>query len=175
MVRLVLVLLVVCGVVVGCGAAEPEGPFPPRPAEIDVASLDPCRTLTDAQRAKLAVGVGRPTAPEPDLEYGPGCLWNNFDEGYGLGIRIVEKSAQAVAVAPGVSVEDVNGFGAVRSTELVESAPVCALYLDASDRQSIRVQAQWLRYGDDGRPHPIDDVCRSARVMAGMVIETLTG
>lgn len=175
MVRLVVVLLFVCGVVVGCGAAEPEGPFPPRPAEIDVANVDPCDVLTGSQQAQLKVNGGRPTAAEPDLNFGRGCLWSNFDQGYGLGVRIVERSAGEIATAPGVFVQTVNGFGAVRSTELVDSAPVCALYIDASERQSIRVQAQSLRYGSDARPRPIDDVCRSAERTSEMVIRTLTG
>ncbi|WP_224387615.1 DUF3558 domain-containing protein [Pseudonocardia sp. ICBG1293] len=79
MVRLVLALLFVCGVVVGCGAVEPAGPFPERPEEIDVANVDPCRAMTPELRQRLGVEGDEPAVVELADGQSRVCSWANYD------------------------------------------------------------------------------------------------
>lgn len=171
MVRLVLVLLVVCGVVVGCGAAEPEGPFPKRPAEIDVRSLDLCSLLTPAQRAQLSVDEGEPG--NVVLPEGPSrtCTWPDNDAVIPYAVQTISKPASAAVGSPGSSSDVIGGFGAVRVTADAESAPLCEFYLDAGDSDTLRAQVQAVGYGEDGSPLPMAHVCERARSLAVFVVD----
>ncbi|ALE86350.1 DUF3558 family protein [Pseudonocardia sp. HH130629-09] len=165
MVRLVLVLLVVCGVVVGCGAAGSEGPFPPWPAEIDVANVDPCVAMTPELRQRLGVEGDNPaTVPLAD---GPSraCSWGNFDSGDNYTVQSIQSPAAEVATAGGVIVTVVDGYGVIRIVEQRERSALCELYLDTADTASVRIQAESLGYGEQS-PVSADDVCRRAELLA---------
>lgn len=165
MVRLVLVLLVVCGVVVGCGAAEPEGPFPKRPAEIDVANVDPCVAMTPELRQRFSVEGDNPkTVPLAD---GPSrsCSWANYEVGDNYTVQAIPAPAEQVVHTDGATVEVVDRFGAVRVVEVGDRSSLCELYLDAADGASVRVQVRSFGYGS-GAPVPVDEVCGKAEALA---------
>ena len=108
MVRLVVVLLFVCGVVVGCGAAEPEGPFPPRPAEIDVANVDPCVAMTPDLRQRLGVEGDEPAVVE--LADGPSraCSWGNYDTAESYTVQTIGTPAARLSNARGATLTAVD-------------------------------------------------------------------
>lgn len=165
MVRLVLVLLVVCGVVVGCGAAEPEGPFPKRPAEIDVANVDPCVAMTPELRQRFGVEGDEPSVVA--LADGPSrvCGWGNNDSVDNYSVQTIQTPAAKVATARGATITVIDGYGAVRMVESEDTAPLCTLYLDAADNASVRVQIQDFGYDELTRGSS-DDVCRRAEMLA---------
>lgn len=165
MVRLVLVLLVVCGVVVGCGAAEPEGPFPKRPAEIDVANVDPCRAMTSELRRQWGVEGDEPS--NVVLPDGPSrvCGWGNYETVDNYSVQTIQTPATKVATANGAVVTVVDGFGAVRLTVPGSGSDLCEIYLDVADTASVRVQVE--RIGDKiGSPRTGDDACSRAEMLA---------
>ncbi|WFG43965.1 DUF3558 domain-containing protein [Pseudonocardia alni] len=165
MVRLVVVLLFVCGVVVGCGAAEPEGPFPPRPAEIDVANVDPCVAMTPELRQRLGVEGDEPAVVE--LADGPSraCSWGNYDTAESYTVQTIDTPAARLSNARGATLTAVDGFGAVRVVDSEDTAPLCELYIDTSAASSVRVQVRDSGYDDRSRGS-IDEVCRSAETLA---------
>ncbi|WP_308817383.1 DUF3558 domain-containing protein [Pseudonocardia alni] len=166
MVRLVVVLLLVCGVVVGCGAAEPEGPFPPRPAEIDVALFDPCRAVPEAKLAELGVSEpGEAAAARPEDDFGPGCLWSNYQDGFNYGLRVVQRSATEISRAPGMVVSSVSGFGLVHETPRPDGT-LCEIFVDVADSSSLRIQVEAL----DRAAHPAAESCESATSIAADVL-----
>lgn len=171
MVRLVLVVLLVCGVVVGCGVAEPEGPFPVRPAEIDVSNLDLCSLLTPAQRTQLSVDEGEPG--NVVLPEGPSrtCTWPDNDAVISYAVQTISEPASTAVGASDSSLDTVGGFGAVRVTAYAESTPLCEFYLDTGDADTLRVQVQAVGYGDDDKPLAMTRVCEQARALAGFVVE----
>ncbi|WP_226367968.1 MULTISPECIES: DUF3558 family protein [unclassified Pseudonocardia] len=165
MVRLVVVLLLVCGVVVGCRAAEPEGPFPARPAEIDVANVDPCVAMTPELRQQWGVEGDEPSTVT--LADGPSrvCGWGNNDTVESYSVQTIQTPAAKVATAQGATITVVDGFGAVRMVESEDTAPLCELYLDAAETAGIRVQVRDVGYNEQTRGS-IDDTCRRAEVLA---------
>lgn len=165
MVRLVVVLLLVCGVVVGCGAAEPEGPFPPRPAEIDVANVDPCVAMTPDLRQRLGVESDNPAIVP--LADGPSraCSWGNFDVGDSYTVQSIQSPAGKVVAATGAVVTTVDGFGAVQIVEDRGGSALCELYLDTADTASIRVQMELLGYGEQNVVST-DGACQKAKILA---------
>ena len=166
MVRLVLVVLLVCGVVVGCGVAEPQGPFPVRPAEIDVASLDPCRAVPEAKLAELGVSEpGEATAARPEDDFGPGCLWSNYQDGFNYGVRVVQRSATEISRAPGMIVSGVSGYGLVYEAPRPDGT-LCEIFVDAADSSSLRIQVESL----DRAAHPAAESCESATSIAADVL-----
>ena len=165
MVRLVVVLLFVCGVVVGCGAAEPEGPFPPRPAEIDVANVDPCVAMTPELRQQWEVEGDEPSVVT--LADGPSrvCGWGNNDTVESYSVQTIHTPAAEIATARGANIVVIDGFGAVRMVESEDTAPLCELYLDVAETSGVRVQVRDIGYDEQTRGS-IDDVCRRAETLA---------
>lgn len=164
-------------VIAGCGGAEPvapPGPFPPRPADIDVSRLDPCELVTPGQAESLAVSTGRPAAVPTGTVASPGCAWSDFDEGFNFTAQTVPTPASESVGAPGTVLVTVGGFGAVQATDLGDSTPICQLVADVADNGSIRVQAQSLRHGPDGMPRAFDQVCPRAAAFAEVVMENAT-
>lgn len=161
---LVLALATVGAVLAGCAGAgaESESPFPARPAEIDISTLDPCSALTGAQQRALGLDRGEPATV--DLASGPSrtCMWSNFDEGANYTVQTVDESASAAVGVPGTTIETVAGFGAVRVTASADTAPLCELYIDAADGQSLRVQLQHLGNDENGAPRSMAEVCGRA-------------
>lgn len=165
MVRLVLVLLVLCGVVVGCGAAEPEGPFPPRPAEIDVANVDPCVAMTPELRQRLGVEGDEPAVVELADGQSRVCSWANYDTVESYTVQTIGTPAAQLVTARDVMLTTVDGYGAVRVVDDEDTAPLCELYLDVASSGSVRVQVRDSGYRERNSGS-IDDVCRSAETLA---------
>ncbi|MFP5069177.1 DUF3558 family protein [Pseudonocardia nantongensis] len=165
-------------VIAGCGGAEPvapPGPFPPRPADIDVLRLDPCELVTPEQRSALGVDDGEARTGRLSSGETRVCLWHNFDDGYNFTAQTVAgPSAATAAGAPDTSVESVAGYGAARTTDFGDSAPLCGLVIDAADDAAIRVQAQATGRGPDGSRQTFDQVCAKASDVATDVIGNAT-
>lgn len=173
-----LTLGLLASVLAGCGGspAEPESPFPARPVDIDVSTLDPCGTLTGEQQHALGVDLGEATTVS--LSGGPSraCMWTNFDEGANYTVQTVDESAAVAVGVPGTTIETVAGFGAVRVTDSVDTAPLCELYIDAADEQSIRVQLQYLGTDESGSLRSIAEVCdRTTAVATDAMTNTVRG
>ncbi|MBC3194633.1 DUF3558 domain-containing protein [Pseudonocardia sp. C8] len=157
-------------VLAGCGGGEPASPFPPRPVDIDVSTLDPCSTLTRDQQDVLGVGPGEVRVLT--LPSGPSraCMWSNVDDGFNYTVQVIDESATAAVGAPGTSVDTVGGFGAVRVTDFAGSAPLCELYVDSADDRSIRVQVQATADDPDGSAKPLEKVCAVTSSVASQVM-----
>lgn len=171
MVRLVVVLLLVCGVVVGCGAAEPEGPFPPRPAEIDVANVDPCVAMTPELRQQWGVEGDEPSTVT--LADGPSrvCGWGNYETVDNYSVQTIQTPAAKIVGASGAVITAIDGFGAVRMVELGSGSALCELYLDVADSASVRVQVDDI--GETTRPgSSAEAVCGRAETLARAFLTT---
>ncbi len=171
MVRLVVVLLLVCGVVVGCGAAEPEGPFTPRPAEIDVANVDPCVAMTPELRQQWGVEGDEPSTVT--LADGPSrvCGWGNYETIDNYAVQTIQTPAAKIATASGAVITAVDGFGAVRMVERRGSSDLCELYLDIADAASVRVQVDDFG-GARQSGRPSDAACDRAETLARALLST---
>ncbi|MBP2364981.1 DUF3558 family protein [Pseudonocardia parietis] len=166
------------GVVVlaGCGGggADQASPFPERPVSINVDLIDPCSTLSDEQRRTLGLSQGQ--SPEYTLTPAPsrGCAWSDFTTGYNFTVQTLPLSAEESVGAEGTRLTEVSGFGAVEATSLHDTTPICQLVIDADEARSIRVQAQSVLYGDDGRPRDSDLICPRAAEVARAVLHSVT-
>lgn len=184
--RVAVALMVLIIAITGCADQEPRvvaGPFPPRPADLRVADLDPCATLNTEQRRALDVsgpGIGAertgvPTctfrasgqrswtvaamAGVPATAFSPGTVDN---QGAQLGYR-----------DPRVTL--VTGFGAVEFTYGVRASNYdCVLAIDAGPGSSVLVE-----YRDTSEEATLDrsvgscaEGCAQAGRAASMVVET---
>lgn len=169
-----LLALVAAALLAGCGGgpAEPMSPFPERPTDIDVSTIDLCQALTAQEQAELGVDPGE--AETGELSNGPtrACLWSNYDDGYNYGVQTIAEGALVAVGGADSVVEVVDGYGVVVATSHGASAPVCSFYVDVSDVQAIRVQAQATR--DDGSGIPsFETVCGRARDLTSKAIRNL--
>ena len=167
-------LAVLAAVLVGCGGppAEPESPFPARPADIDVATLDPCTTLTEQRRADMQLSEGRPANVPVGEVPSRACAWSNFDDGFNYTVQLIPIDAAAVVGTDTSSLTQISGFGAIQGTGLGGSTPTCQLIVDAGPGQAIRVQAQSTLLDDKGQPLTFDHVCPRVSSFATAVVES---
>lgn len=169
----VLVTAVVAGgLVAGCGEAAPASPFPPRPAEIDVTALDPCSLVGEDGRRSLGLSPPRPPGVPLSPPGSRGCAWSDVTRGYNLTVQTLPVGAGESVGAPGSRITQVAGFGAVEATSLGDTTPICQLVVDAQDAAAIRIQAQSVAYGDDGRPRGFTTVCSYATEFAEAVVRS---
>lgn len=171
-VLILFVLVTVGALLAGCGSGEPESPFPERPAEIDVSTVDLCRALTAEEQAELGVEPGE--ARTGELSNGPtrACLWNNFDDGYNYGVQTIADGAVVAVGGDDTTVDVIDGYGVAVATSHGASAPVCSVYVDVSNAQAIRVQAQATKDDATGIPS-FETVCSRARSLASTAIRNL--
>ncbi|GAA1392508.1 hypothetical protein GCM10009613_37440 [Pseudonocardia kongjuensis] len=171
-VLILFVLVTVGALLAGCGSGEPESPFPERPAEIDVSTVDLCRALTAEEQAELGVEPGR--ARTGELSNGPTriCGWSNFDDGNGYGVQTIADGAVVAVGGEDTTVDVIDGYGVVLATVYGESAPLCNIYVDVSDAESIRVQVQATQ-GDAGGIPSFETVCGRARALTSKVLRNL--
>lgn len=162
-------------VLAGCapGDARSAAPFPLRPVDIDTTSIDLCETLRSDQLEALGVGPGE--ADASDLPSGPSraCMWSNYENGYNYTVQTIGGSAAAAIGAPATVVDPVDGFGAVRATAHRTSAPLCELYLDVADDQTLRIQVQSTASSSSASAQSLDDVCAEATSAASGVLQNL--
>ncbi|GAA1392894.1 hypothetical protein GCM10009613_38700 [Pseudonocardia kongjuensis] len=169
--RALLTALVV--LLAGCGPGEPAGPFPPRPADIDTATVDLCTALTAEQQDELGVDPGESWAEQHSDGPTRICGWSNFDDGYNYTVQTLPTPAAAAVGAPGSTVQPVEGYGSVRVTDHEESLPLCELYLDISDSAALRVQVQATARDENGRHVSSEQVCSRATTVSSQVLQNL--
>lgn len=169
---LLFALVTTGALLAGCGSGELESPFPERPAEIDVSTVDLCRALTAAERAELGVEPGE--ARTGELSNGPTrvCGWSNYDDGYNYGVQTIADGAVVAVGGVDSTVDVIDGYGVVLSTAYGASAPGCSVYVDVSDAQAIRVQAQATKDEASGIPS-FETVCGRARDLTSTAIRNL--
>jgi hypothetical protein len=139
-----------------------------RPKAIDVKGVDPCATLTEAQRAQFAA-----VRPRPDTSsvFGaPTCDFFRDDRKWGFRVTAVTTTGVEWYTDGGFDVEpealQVGGFPAVLGRAPAEDQ-VCFLGVDVSDGQMVDVQVSSF----EGVPS--DELCLLAPQIAGAVVETL--
>lgn len=177
-----VLLLLSLTVAAGCSqpAADPpsSGPFPPRPADLDINLIDPCSVVSAEQRKELGVdardggmadvGVGAPSKA---------CGWRNFDTGYGYNFQTIPTGADRALTVPGSTLQSVNGFGSVQNFPEEGSGPgippTCQLTIDVNDGQAVRIQVESSDTSDTGSPQALADSCSRAQAFARDVMTTL--
>ncbi|MBW0106347.1 DUF3558 domain-containing protein [Pseudonocardia sp. KRD291] len=166
--------------VAGCSgpSSTAPSPFPPRPAELRTADIDPCSVITDTDRRRL--GVERGTAGESDVGIGAPsrtCGWRNFDDGYGYNVQTIPTAAGAALSVPGSTVRTVNGFGAVENVPADYQGPgippACQLTIDVGEEQAVRVQVQSSDTRASGSPEALAEACSRANALAHSVMRNL--
>lgn len=169
--RALLTALVV--LLAGCGPGEPTGPFPPRPADIDTATVDLCSALTPDQLGALGVGPGEPGTAQ--LTDGPTrtCGWRNYDDGYNYTVQTLPDPAAAVVGSPGSTLDVVEGYGVVQVAEPEYPVPLCARYVDASDTNGLRIQVTLTGSARDGSNSRIDEVCDRTALLTAQALRNL--
>lgn len=171
-VLILFVLVTVGALLAGCGSGEPESPFPERPAEIDVSTVDLCLALTAEEQAELGVEPGEASTGE--LSNGPTriCGWSNYVDGYNYGVQTIADGAVVAVGGDDTTVDVIDGYGVVVATAHGASAPLCSVYVDVSDAQAIRVQAQATKDESTGIPS-FETVCGRARSLTSTAIRNL--
>jgi len=166
------VVIVAGAALVGC-SVTPPGPFPERPAEIDVSVVDMCTALTAEEQAQLGVGAGE--ARTAELDNGPTriCGWSNYEDGYNYGVQTIADGAEVAMGIPDSTVDVVDGYGVVVETAQETVAPRCALYVDVSETQALRVQVRAIKNDEAGRTPSIASVCERAEALTSSALRNL--
>jgi hypothetical protein len=189
-------------VVAGCGTSEPGSPSARtsttgaeptsatdapsrRPRDIDLAGVDPCRTLTQDQTAAWGIDSAPRSAPmggSSVLAGSPAC---SLDSGaMQSGVLVVTSTSVGLADYLGAGGRgdarqtSIDGFpAAVR--EGPTSAPErgsgeCYAMVDVSDGQLLLVQFSQIAAAQDRRL-PIETLCAKAEEVAEAALTTLQG
>lgn len=165
----------VVGVVLAGCSGGPRGPFPERPADIDVLTVDLCTALTTEERAELGVGPGRARTGQLDVGPTRSCLWENVDDGYNYGVQAIPDGAVVAVGIPGSTLQAVDGSGVVVETTQEATAPRCAMYVDVSETQALRVQVRAIKNDDAGRVPSIESVCGRAESVVSSALRNVGG
>lgn len=195
--RLLVLLPVLVGVVVGCAqpvpgtpapvppsaagpatSAAPEVRLPPRPRDVPLDGLDPCTLLTADQRAEL--GLDQP----PVLDVGPSTLYNGGVTQLcsigGFEPRVIAVSIQLsvtggieLFLRPGVRSQitpiDVQGFPAVVAVP-ASLRDFCTVVVDVAPGQAVDIQ---VATGGGQPPIPQPELCTVAQRLAATVMDNL--
>ncbi|ANY07540.1 DUF3558 family protein [Pseudonocardia sp. HH130630-07] len=166
------VLVVAGAVVAGCGAAEPAGPFPPRPQDIAVDRIEPCDLLTPELVAELQIDdLDEPSENVVSGARSRNCEGGSWEGGMDYIVQLIDLDATA-AIGTG-SLDQVAGYGAIRE-EQDGRYPMCILVVDARPDRAIRVQVGTHRTVE-GRPQAMADVCRQAAEFTARIVGTARG
>lgn len=152
--------------------------FPPRPAAIDIAKIDPCAVLSDSFRKDLGVDAGTPrTANVGTVDASRGCTWVNTEDGFGYNFQTIPTSAADALKAPGSVVQEVRGFGAVRNSPDEYQGPgippACQLTIDVNDRQAVRVQVQSSETDNSRAEELLGEACKRSTAFAADAMSTI--
>lgn len=175
-----LTLGLLAAVLVGCGGspAEPESPFPARPVDIDVSTLDPCDALDPSRAEALGLGEGARGTAVVDGTEARDCTWLGNGDASNYGVQVISLGAVTAAAEPSSRIVTVGGYGAVEGAPQTNNGPglpaFCQLAIDVNDNQTIRVQVNNGRPSTGGDPNAIRDVCRQAGEVAAEVLTVLT-
>ncbi|MFD7654996.1 DUF3558 domain-containing protein [Actinosynnema sp. NPDC059797] len=157
----------------GAGSSEPTSPSKApaaRPRTIDVAAVDPCAALTEAQRAQFGATV--PPRPGTASTFrSPTCNFSREDHRWGFRVTTVTTTGVSWYTDGSFAVEpehlEVGGFPAVLG-RVPDDDAVCFLGVDVADGQMLDVQVSG--YEDV----PSAELCRLAPQIAGAAVETLS-
>jgi hypothetical protein len=163
-----------CATAVG-GAAAPDSAeprLPPRPRELRLDGIDPCRTLTTTQVKSL--GVGFYGASKPDGKQGAGCDWVHDPtepiENYSVGIN-TRGGVELVFGQPQLEVTAVAGFGAVQTPGLHSNGQRdCVVNVDVAPSQAVQVG---YFYNGQTVPMTHEIACQKARRAAELAMQTI--
>lgn len=197
--RLLVLLPVLVGVVVGCAqpvpgtpppsaagpatsgpatSAAPEVPLPSRPRDVPLDGLDPCTLLTADQRAEL--GLDQP----PVLDVSPSTLYNGgvtqlcsirgFEPRViSVGVELSISGGVELFFRPGVRSQitpiDVRGFPAVVAVPTSRGG-FCTVVVDVAPGQAVDVSAA---NAGGTPPIPQPELCTVAQRLAGTVMDNL--
>lgn len=169
------------GVVVlaGCGGggADQASPFPDRPADIDITTLDPCAALAPPQVEALGLADGTRGDAVVDGTAARDCTWLGQGDASNYGVQFVDLHAAAASEEPGSRILTVDGYGAVEGAAETNNGPgipaFCQLAIDVSENQTVRIQVNNGRPRTGGDPASIRDVCREAEDAAGAVLTNI--
>lgn len=163
--------------------ADSQVDFPPRPSDLALGEVDPCRALDDRQTAELDVAAPQPNTSRPGA---PGCDFLASDLRF-WGVRVTP-GVPASAYVPGdpgyqgdqlgyvgPRVITVAGFGAVEFVNgVTASSSDCVLAIDAGPDVTLLID-----YLDTSSRATVDrsvgsraEGCAQASRVASMVIET---
>ncbi|HEY1971956.1 MAG TPA: DUF3558 family protein [Pseudonocardia sp.] len=159
----------------GSGAGADSGvkeasPFPPRPANLSVGSLDPCTILnSDAQR-QLDVQSASGSNQSGD----PTCLWTSEhgDPANWWQFQLVSRYGATAGLAlAGARMTQVDGFGSVETPGL-DFGTSCRLWVDIAPGQNLNV----MYSNSDGTRRDIDHqlACELSKQGADVVIQALS-
>jgi hypothetical protein len=160
-------------------AATTSRLLPPRPRDIDVTGLDPCKALTFAQEKELEYDTGWQDSPVPDhdgISGAPNCSYQSRSREFGSLIAFVTNAdAEVWLTDPSHKPEltpkkvTVSGFPAlqitVRPTEPLPDK--CKIIVDVHDGQYIDVFSSKLV---GGGVTGSKTYCEEAKKVAAMVI-----
>jgi hypothetical protein len=156
--------------------------LPPRPADLDLTGMDPCKALTEAQGKQLGYDRGWERPPTPDFDYvtnTPNCSYGSSQREFGSIIAFVTtESAETWISDPGrdtgvrPQVTTISEFPALQIT--VPSSKKmhnnCQIVVDVHDKQYIDVFSDQLVGGHVTGAAPY---CAEARRVAAMVLENV--
>ncbi|HZD15561.1 MAG TPA: DUF3558 domain-containing protein [Pseudonocardiaceae bacterium] len=157
-------------------AAPTSSPFPPRPAELRLDGVDPCRLLIPANVGQLDVKkVGQHN--DADQFGSLDCLWANHStpDISWLARAIVKQGADyALGNTAPVQVVQVGGFSAVQTSSPYQNANTeCILAIDVARGENLWVQFD-NRAGDfPGIDHQV--ACQQASKAAELMLRNLRG
>lgn len=160
--------------------------LPPRPRELDLTGVDPCKDLfTEQQLRELAYDLGYARPPRPDhsdIHGGPDCTYasNGGSGGTDRNIRSlvgisttegalawVTDPARAPARRP--EVVTVDGFSALVLPH-PKLADNCKVVVDTAEGQYLEVSSGQAT-GEGSAPEPF---CAEAERVAGMAVQTIS-
>jgi hypothetical protein len=166
-----VVLVLVLG---GCASAPvgPPDPFPPRPADIDLAGLDPCATISAENLRAAGVDPGDRQVAAPVVGGKPTrlCDWGGYRSIFTFTVQFFPTDAASAAGADGAVVGEIEGYGTVRLTAHETVAPLCEVLVDAGENQLIRTQTSVASPEPPGPGSWLDKTCdRSTRLTAEVI------
>jgi Protein of unknown function (DUF3558) len=160
--------------------------LPPRPRELDLAGVDPCKDLlTEGQLRELAYDLGYARPPQPDhsdIHGGPDCTFSSTGRSGGtdrnirslVGISTTEGALAWVTDPARVpdtrpEVVTVEGFHALVLLH-PKIAGNCLVVVDTAEGQYLEVTSSQAT-GEGTGPEPF---CAEAERVAGMAIKTIS-
>ncbi|TDQ05124.1 DUF3558 domain-containing protein [Labedaea rhizosphaerae] len=154
--------------------------LPPRPRDVDVSGLDPCKALTDEQEKELQYNRGWQSPPIADVDGitgAPNCAYGSAPREFGSLISFVTNANVDVWLTDPEYKTDlpptkttVSGFPALQIT-VPRSAPLpdkCTILVDVHDGQYINVFSSRLAGGGVTGSAAY---CQEAKKVAAMVLE----
>ena len=168
----------------GCGAkppastpsAPPPGtaapsPLPPRPAQLRLDGVDPCRLLTPAQQDRLGIELLSVQGADAFNGTGKDCQWahtGNPHDGYGASTDLRRGADYALRSQTGTQITQVDGYGAVTTTGgTADPATNCVVLIDVAPGQSL-----WALYDDSfhDQPNLTHEVSCQKAITAGQMM-----